>query len=210
MRGGTFPFLAEHLARLGAGLWRLGLEAAPPGLEHRLRQVATEHELVVRVTIDPAGERIETRPVPAQQPMRLLRVAELHTGYVLKSTDRAFLERARAEAEGRGADEALLATRDGFLAEGTFTSLFFWSDELLCTPDLGLGILPGIGRGRVRALARAAGFAVAEGRFVKEALEGAAIFLANAVRGVIPVASLDGRPAAEDPRTAVLQDAFWG
>lgn len=212
VREGRIPFLAEHLARLGAGLWRVGLEGAPPGLEHRLRSFADAGESVLRVTIDGAGERIETRAVPPESPLPVVTSGTVHRPYPLKSTDRAVFEEARAAAEAHRAAEALLLTADGFLAEGTIASLFFWSDELLCTPDLGLGILPGVGRARVMALARGAGIPVAEGRFAPAALsEGrAAPFLVNAVRGVINVLSLDGAPVREDPRTAVLAAGFWG
>jgi branched-subunit amino acid aminotransferase/4-amino-4-deoxychorismate lyase len=212
VREGRIPFLAEHLARLGAGLWRLGLEAAPPGLDHRLRSLADAGESVLRVTIDAAGERIETRAVPPEGPLSVVTSATAHRPYPLKSTERTVFEEARAAAEARGAAEALLLTADGFLAEGTISSLFFWSDELLCTPDLGLGILPGVGRARVMALARGAGIPVAEGRFAPAALaEGRATpFLVNAVRGVIAVSSLDGAPLREDPRTTALAAGFWG
>lgn len=210
IREGRIPFLAEHLARLGAGLWRLGLERAPPGLEHRLRSLAHVGEGVLRVTIDASGEKIETRAVPPLGAMRLVTATVRYRAYPIKSTDRAPLDEARAEAERRGAGEGMLLTADEYLAEGSFTSLFFWSDELLCTPDLGLGILPGIGRARVIALARKAHFAVAEGRFAPAALQGAAPFLVNAVRGVIEVESLDGSPIRSDPRTVSLLEGFWG
>ncbi|MDP3772918.1 MAG: aminotransferase class IV [Gemmatimonadales bacterium] len=210
IREGRVPFLAEHLARLGAGLWRLGVEGAPPGLEQRLRQFEAEGEVVVRVTIDETGEVITERPVPAAVPMRVVTSTVPHDAYPVKSTVRAQFERAREEAEGRGAEEALLLTAGGHLAEGAITSLFFWSDELLCTPDLGLGILPGIGRARVMTLARRAGIPVAEGRFAPAALLPGAPFLVNAVRGIVETLSLDDVEVRRDPRTAALRAEFWG
>lgn len=210
IRGGRTPLLAEHLARLGAGLWRLDLADAPPGLEHRLRQFEAEGDLVLRVTIDAAGERIETGPVLPAEPLRVALTTVPHLRYEVKSTERQAFDRAVAAARASGADEALLLTRDGYLAEGSLTTLFFWSDELLCTPDLSLGILPGIGRARVLKLAREMDIPVASGRFVPAALEGASIFLTNAARGVIEVAALDGRPVPRDPRTDALAARFWG
>lgn len=209
IREGHIPFLAEHLARLGAGLWRLGIEGAPPGLEHRLRSLVHVGEGVLRVTIDASGEKIETRTVPEPRALGVIAATVRHRPYPLKSTERAVFDQARVEAESGGAGEALLLTADGFLAEGAITSLFFWSDELLCTPDLSLGILPGIGRARVIALARAAGIPVAEGRFARAALEGGSLFLTNAVRGIVEVAALGGVPSPEDPRTRLLADRFW-
>jgi branched-chain amino acid aminotransferase len=210
VREGRIPLLTGHLARLGASLWRLGQTGAPPGLEHRLRRFEAEGEKVLRVTIEGSDEWIEARAVPEPEPMRLVTSSVRHARYEIKNVERDVFERARAEAEARGADEALLLTVDGYLAEGSITSLFFWSDELLCAPDTGLGILPGVGRERVLKLAREARFAVAHGRFVREALEGRSAFLTNAVRGVITIASLDGESVPADPRTEMLAERFWG
>src|SRR5206468_474128 len=61
------------------------------------------------------------------------------------------------------------------------------------------------GRARVLELTQQ----VEEGRYPREALEGRSLFLTNAVRGVVPIASLDGRPVPADPRTADLARRFW-
>jgi len=84
-------------------------------------------------------------------------------------------------------------------------SIFWWEGEQLRTPALDLGILPGIGRARVLELTQQ----VEEGRYPREALEGRSLFLTNAVRGVVPIASLDGRPVPPDSRTADLARRFW-
>src|SRR5438132_626581 len=70
---------------------------------------------------------------------------------------------------------------------------------------LDLGILPGIGRERVLELAAP----VDQGRYARQQLAGKSLFLTNAVRGVVPIASLDGSPAPPDPRTAELAGRFW-
>src|SRR6266571_4972930 len=70
---------------------------------------------------------------------------------------------------------------------------------------LELGILPGIGRARVIELAKQ----VEEGRYPRKSLEGRSLFLTNAVRGVVPLASLDGVPVPTDSRTAELARRFW-
>ncbi len=84
-------------------------------------------------------------------------------------------------------------------------NVFWWEGEWLRTPALDLGILPGIGRARVLELTQQ----VEGGRYLREALEERSLFLTNAVRGVIAVASLDGRPVPPDPRTADLARRFW-
>ena len=90
------------------------------------------------------------------------------------------------------------------MAEGTTWNLFWWDGDSLRTPALDLGILPGVGRARVMELER-----VVEGRYKRGALEGKSLFLTNAVRGVVPIASLDGTTVPADPRTGALAKRFW-
>src|SRR5207247_2577049 len=50
---------------------------------------------------------------------------------------------------------------------------------------------------------------VAQGRYPRQAIEGKSLFLTNAVRGIVPLASLDGRLVTPDARTAELVRRFW-
>src|SRR2546422_10146130 len=86
----------------------------------------------------------------------------------------AFVD-AAVEAEVAEADDALLLTHEGWVAEGTVWSLFWWDGTALRTPALELGILPGIGRARLLELARSA-----EGRHARAALDGKSLLLVNA------------------------------
>ncbi|PYO93734.1 MAG: hypothetical protein DMD60_15280 [Gemmatimonadetes bacterium] len=113
--------------------------------------------------------------------------------------------RASPFASYAEADDALLLTHGGWVAEGTVWTVFWWAGDALRTPALDLGILPGIGRARVLELLPR----VERGRYPKQALAGKSLFLTNAVRGIVPIASLDGAPAPTDPRTAELARRFW-
>jgi 4-amino-4-deoxychorismate lyase len=90
------------------------------------------------------------------------------------------------------------------VAEGTVWSLFWWDGDVLRTPGLDLGVLSGVGRAHVLELAPGAG-----GGHPRAALDGKSLFLANAVRGVVPIASLDGTPVPADLRTVDLARRFW-
>jgi branched-subunit amino acid aminotransferase/4-amino-4-deoxychorismate lyase len=103
------------------------------------------------------------------------------------------------------ADDALLLTPEGWVAEGTVWNLYWWEGDRLRTPAPDVGILPGIGRGRVLELAPR----VEQGRYPRQAIAGKSLFLTNAVRGVVALASLDGEPVPADPRTAELARRFW-
>src|SRR5207247_10604591 len=98
------------------------------------------------------------RPPPF--PPAVITASEPHQPYPHKTTLRDCFADAAREAEIAEADDALLVTHDGAVAEGTVWSVFWWEAGRLRTPALALGILPGLGRARVIALAKA----VEEGR----------------------------------------------
>ena len=100
---------------------------------------------------------------------------------------------AVAEARGAGAHEALLLDRDGFVTEGASSNLFAVHEGCLLTPPLAAGILEGVTRGRVLALARELGIAVRETPMRAAELYGAdEIFITSTAREVLPVTRLDG------------------
>ncbi len=209
-RGGRLPLLERHLARLAASCAALGLP--PPGeeLAGRVRAHAARGDGVIRLSVDRGGERIEPRAAPPDGAMRIVFAGARHQPYPHKTTDRGVFDEARQRVVPYRADEAILLTAAGEVAEGCITSVFFWSGEALCTPALELGILPGIGRSRVLELARERGLAVREGRFPRTEVQGRPIFLVNAVRGVMEAAFFDaGRPGRADERTRALRESFW-
>jgi branched-subunit amino acid aminotransferase/4-amino-4-deoxychorismate lyase len=209
VRLGQVPFLSRHLARLTAACRELGLAPPAAGVAERILAHASG-ERIVRLTLDERGERIETRPVPPAEPMRIVFSGIQHAPYPHKTTERGVFDRARCRVVPYRADEAILMTPDGSLAEGCVTNVFFWHAADLCTPSLDLGILPGVGRGRVLDLARERGVPVREGRFAKAEIEGLPIFLVNAVRGVLETTVHGEWRHQKDDRTRALADRFWG
>jgi branched-chain amino acid aminotransferase len=117
---------------------------------------------------------------------------------------------AHAQAESAGAYEALLLTVDGHVAEGSFSNVFFVADGRLHTPALTLGVLPGITRAAVIALARQAGVQVLEGAFELRMLRQAQeAFMTNTGAGVMPLARLGAQTwRAPGPVTRALHDAY--
>ncbi len=69
---------------------------------------------------------------------------------------------AKAEAEEAGADEAVLLTPGGMIAEGAASNLFWFEGDRLCTPPLDYGILPGITREIILELCREQGIPFSE------------------------------------------------
>lgn len=204
VRGGRIPLLTRHLGRLERSLQELGLPQPAQDVAALIRPFAETGDAVLRVEVRDGRASVTVREVPALDPPAVITASEPHRPYPHKVTERdCFLDASR-EAEVAEADDALLLTPDGLVAEGTVWTLFWWDGKVLRTPAIGLGILPGVGRARVLELTRAE-----EGRYPREALEGKSLLLTNAVRGIVPVASLDGVARSADPRIGDLARRFW-
>ena len=94
-----------------------------------------------------------------------------------KTSDRAFYDDARTAS---GAFEVLFTDPDGFLTEGSFTSLYVERDGCLLTPPLSRGLLPST----LRSELIEAGRAKEADLRVEDLTDG--FFIGNAIRGVLP------------------------
>jgi branched-subunit amino acid aminotransferase/4-amino-4-deoxychorismate lyase len=206
VRGGRVPFLERHLARLDRSLTVLGLPRPSRDVAALVTPFAATGDAVLRVEVCDGRATVTVRELPALEPPAVITASEPHEPYPHKTTGRDAFADAAIEAEVAEADDALLLTHEGSVAEGTVWTVFWWDGKVLRTPALELGILSGIGRGRVLELVGKRG---AEGRHARAALDGKSLFLTNAVRGIVPIASLDGIPVPADPRTADLARRFW-
>jgi branched-subunit amino acid aminotransferase/4-amino-4-deoxychorismate lyase len=205
VREGRIPFLEWHLARLGRSLGALGVAAPAQDVAELVRPFAGTDEAVLRVEVRDGRATVTVRELPALGSPAVITASEPHQPYPHKITSRDCFVDAAEQAEVAEADDALLVTPEGWVAEGTVWNLFWWDGDRLRTPGLDLGILPGIGRARVLEL----GQGVEEGRYARAALAGKSLFLTNAVRGVVPIAALDGTAVPADPRTSELAKRFW-
>ena len=199
IRDGRAPLWPLHRDRLrhSAALLGVPLPAVldPGGGADRVRRLA----------VSAAGVTWTDRAVGPTAPIRLAISPIRHPGYPHKTSDREVLDAARADARAAGADDALLLTSRGEVAEGAIWTVFWWDGARLATPALGLGILPGVARRRLAELAGR----LAEREVPPEALAGRPVFVANAARGVVAVRELEGTRVPADPRTTALAAAFW-
>jgi branched-chain amino acid aminotransferase len=119
---------------------------------------------------------------------------------------------ALLEAQDAGADEALLLDTEGHCSEATASNLFVWTGDILLTPPVSCGALPGITREAVLELARARGMEAAERAFgLVELARAAEAFLTSTLRGVVPLARVGSRPigtGAPGALTRQLADAY--
>ncbi len=107
---------------------------------------------------------------------------------------------ARREAAARGADDALFVSTDGYALEGP-TSAIIWADGdvLTTTPVAGTGILASVTQQAIFDAAPTEGLRTAYRLGTIEELCAAdGAWVASAVRGPLPVRSIDGRALPVD------------
>lgn len=228
---GGQPFALErHLDRLAGSAAGLGIEA--PGRAELASAVALVTERAgfprarVRITVTSGGGPLGStrgRNGPtvvvaiAAEPIASPAVAVARSPWTrnehgalagLKTISYAENARALADAEAKGASEAIFANTAGMLCEGTGSNVFLVLDGSLVTPSLASGCLAGVTRALV--LERFGG----EERDVPiESLSPARAseaFLASTLRGIQAIASVDGAafPAAPGPVTTAAAAAY--
>jgi len=200
IRNGVAPLWYLHLRRLAGSCQALGVPF--PGI---LTVPEGGRDRVQRLEVGPRGVAVTEREVGAGHPVRLVTSRVPHPGYPHKTTERAAFVKASEEARQAGADDALLLTAGGEVAEATIWCLFWWDQDRLCAPALSLRVLHGVSRMRIEEIRGP----LSQERVAPDALEGRSLLLANAARGIVEVASLDGVRVPSDPRTAELWARFW-
>jgi branched-subunit amino acid aminotransferase/4-amino-4-deoxychorismate lyase len=200
IRNGMAPLWYLHLRRLATSCKALGVPL--PG---ELITPEGGADRIHRLEVGPRGLRLSERPVGSTAAVALTLATVTHRPYPHKTTDRTQFDRAQEEARAAGADDALMLTAGGYVAECSVWGLFWWDAGRLCAPALDLGVLPGVARARLQELTGG----LVERRVGMEELEGRSLLVANAARGVVPVASLEGRKVPQDPGTSRLSGSFW-
>lgn len=199
VRGGEVPLLELHRHRLLASCRILGI----PTPTLNLPQGGPDR--VLRAEVGADGTQLSERPLGTTRPIALVFSRVPHEPYRHKTIERTQFDLTLGFAREAGADDGILLTRQGHVAEAAIWALYWWEGATLCAPPLGLGILPAVSRARLNQLAGP----ILEKRLNREELEGKSLLVSNALRGVVTVASLEGKSVPEHPETLRLQDAFW-
>lgn len=218
----------QHLARLKASAQILGISfpadeittaldallAAGGENPHVLRLTLTRgatarglggasKEPVVIATLDPFDTRLIGQPatlITSRFRRSTSSIAATH-----KTLSYADNIAAAREADGAGADDALLLNTDGRVACTTIANIFVVMGKRLITPARSEAILPGIIRSVVLAEAKALGFTAEETTINPEQLLDAdAVFLTNSLRLVRPVTHIDGNAMSSGAANPVL------
>ncbi len=139
-----------------------------------------------------------TTRVPAHDPLA-----------TVKSANKLLQILARAQAEERGADEALLLNLDGDVAEAASGNVFWIADGSIVTPPASAGALPGVTREVLLELCREHRLPVAEQNISRAQLLGMeTVFLTNSATGIVPVSEIDGQKVGTSPLLATLQEWY--
>jgi 4-amino-4-deoxychorismate lyase len=237
---GGRPFkLDEHLERLRGSAERLGLADADPEEFTALAAGALEEsgapDAILRLYLTAGredggrsvrlamvndlpphldelrarGMKVVSAPLGLDAELRA--VAPWLLGGV-KSTSYAVNMAAQAEAERRGADDAVFVASGDVVLEGPVTNVWWSYERVLYTPALELGILAGVTRATLVGEAAALGYEVREGAFPLAHMAGAQeAFTSSSVREVMPVVELDGTrvgDGAPGPAAQQLQAAL--
>ncbi len=119
---------------------------------------------------------------------------------------------AKIESIGAGAYEGIMLNWEGFIAEGTICNIFMVRKGTLLTPALSIGILEGVTRGLVLALASNEHIPSREEAFrPQELMDADECFITNSTMEVMPVTTIDGKPVGigkPGPITHALSRAY--
>lgn len=200
IRNGVAPLWYLHLRRLSESCRALGVP-----FPLRFDVPAGGPDRVVKIEVGPRGMTVSERPLVLSTSVKLATVRTVHPGYPHKTAARDAFARAGQEAQALGADDALLLTASEKVAECSIWSLFWWDGDRVAAPPMASGVLRGIARMRIEELLGPVRGEVTD----REGLSGRSLFVANAVRGVVPVSSLDGIPVPPSPMLEGLAARFW-
>lgn len=175
-----------HLARLRRGCAAVGFPLDEAAVETAFGDLPRGQVLRARLTVDSAGQVAVTHqplpPNPAAWTALLspLRLDSKDPWLRVKTSHRPIYDAARA-ALPEGVDEAILLNERGEICEGTITNLFLRRSGRLLTPPLACGLLPGVLREELLRSGQAQ-----EAVLMPADLGDGALFLGNALRGLIP------------------------
>jgi len=229
--------LARHLARLAAGLARLGIPADPAPWGEELTAAAAQApggRGVLKLVVSRGSGGRGYAPPEAPIPRRFLflhpwpagveagrrqgvavrwcrtRLAEQPALAGLKHLNRLEQVLARAEWRDPAIAEGLLCDVSGRVVEGTRSNLFLVRDGALLTPRLDRCGVAGVMRALVLETAATLGLEAQVVTLRPEDVTAAdELFLSNSVIGLWPVRCLDDRSyPAPGPVTRRLQEAL--
>ena len=235
---GGKPFRwAQHIERLQRGVefLKLRLPFAPEEIRQFADKLIHENrmpEALLRLSLSRGVGPRGYSPKGADQPMLIMTVHPAPvvdrkhppqwtlatTSFRLRSDDplshfktsnKLTQVLARSEAESAGADEALLLTVEGEVAEGASSNLFWMESDAVCSPPLASGILPGVTRAVVLEICQNLGIPVRDAKRKPDELRDApGVFLSVTTLGLVEATHLDNFALKQSPLLGTLRAAY--
>jgi 4-amino-4-deoxychorismate lyase len=196
--------LEEHMQRLNKGLNALGVnkEITEAEINAGIEQLNCKN-CVLKVMVSEKNTIITTREIPYQDSdyeqgfslglSEARRNAHSNLTYV-KSLN--YIENIieRDKIINKGYKEALFLNTEGFISEGAVSNVFFIENEVIFTPKIKCGLLPGILRQFVIQNSLSMGFNVQEGEFTLDRLMKAeGVFITNSIMGIMKVSKIEDK-----------------
>ena len=224
-RGGRPFMLTEHVRRLrrSAELVYIDLPLSDDQLCCELEEAAfasSNAESYLRLTVTRGVGELGLDPSHSEGPCRILIVTPLQrpaaeayengVGAIIYRTQRTaeateatgakvgnylVAVLAMRQAKAVGANEALIVNGDGRVVEGSTSNLFYRVGNVLRTPPISAGILPGITRELVLEAAQALSLTVQlQCPTSAELMQSEEVFITSSIRELLAVITVDGVP----------------
>lgn len=189
------------------GYFRLNVSAGEHGIGLQPTEYKQPNVIVFRKELPSAPRGTEKKCTVLETPRNTsekgVRVKSHHYGNNVLG---------RFEIPSLAQQEGLFLTRDGYVAEGVTSNVFLGKkNDILYTPSLDTGILPGIIRGWVIRKAASLGIDVKEGLFAKEDVENSSeCFITNSIQELVPIRKLVNKQllGKEGPIYSSIHEAF--
>ncbi|MFS0865640.1 aminodeoxychorismate lyase [Fredinandcohnia sp. 179-A 10B2 NHS] len=105
--------------------------------------------------------------------------------------------------------EGIFRTKEGYLAEGITSNIFWVKGNMLFTPAIQTGILNGVTRAFVIEIAKGLGIEIKEGFFqAEELLTSDEAFITNSIQGIVPLSKIEGVTLPRNQITKNLQHKY--
>ncbi|HJX62330.1 MAG TPA: aminotransferase class IV [Polyangia bacterium] len=197
--------------------------AAAENPESRVRIMVTRGDGTVDLDPASAGQPrlvVIVQPLGGPSPELYEKGVEVEIVSVTRNSPRAidpavksgnYLNNVLAMGEARrrrpSAHEAILCAANGSVAEGATSNVFTVVGGQIRTPALEVGILDGVTRGKILALARTNSITCHEVLFMSQddLRQADEVFLTSSVRSLLPVTRVDGRVLGDGEPGAVTR-----
>lgn len=116
---------------------------------------------------------------------------------------------ARQEARAAGADEAVILNERGLVAEGSSSNIFLVNKQVILTPSLNSGVLPGITREAVLELAQSLNIRAIETEIEPDKLQEAEeAFFTNSIIEIMPLTYIGNKPIGTGKQGAITRQVM--